>query len=161
MTFSEFERVLNHCPHFTNFWLFLRVGEFLLFVLLTSMNKAWFGELNMHPAHYEKHRYYDLNLNNIWRTGTIEVRAANGSTHAGEIKANLILCLAIAAKALTAKSASSRNRREYDTRSAKYDMRVFLVCGLGLNGDEFKNVRMHLLKRLPGCAAWKNGERAA
>ena len=23
--------------HFTNFWLFLRVGEFLLFVLLTSM----------------------------------------------------------------------------------------------------------------------------
>lgn len=115
----------------------------------------------MHPAHYEKHRYYDLNLNNIWRTGTIEVRAANGSTHAGEIKANLILCLAIAAKALTAKSASSRNRREYDTRSAKYDMRVFLVCGLGLNGDEFKNVRMHLLKRLPGCAAWKNGERAA
>ena len=37
MTFSEFERVLNHCPHFTNFWLFLRVGEFLLFVLLTSM----------------------------------------------------------------------------------------------------------------------------
>ena len=38
MTFSEFERVLNHCPHFTNFWLFLRVGEFCLFVLLTSMN---------------------------------------------------------------------------------------------------------------------------
>ena len=37
MTFSEFERVLNHCPHLTNFWLFLRVGEFLLFVLLTSM----------------------------------------------------------------------------------------------------------------------------
>ena len=38
MTFSEIERVLNHCPHLTNFWLFLRVGEFLLFVLLTSMN---------------------------------------------------------------------------------------------------------------------------
>lgn len=126
-----------------------------------SLNKAWFGELNMHPSHYENHRYRDLNLNNIWRTGTIEVRAANGSTHAGEIKANIILCLAIAAKALTAKSTSSKNRREYDTRSAKYDMRVFLVCGLGLNGDEFKNVRMHLLKRLPGSSAWKNAEQAA
>ncbi|MBR1999987.1 MAG: amidoligase family protein [Lentisphaeria bacterium] len=126
-----------------------------------SLNKAWFGELNMHPTHYENHRYRDLNLNNIWRTGTIEVRAANGSTHAGEIKANIILCLAIAAKALTAKSTSSKNRREYDTRSAKYDMRVFLVCGLGLNGDEFKNTRQHLLKRLPGSAAWKNAERAA
>lgn len=118
-----------------------------------SLNKAWFGYLELTPSHYESHRYRDLNLNNIWRTGTIEVRAANGSTHAGEIKANIILCLAIAAKALTAKSTSSKNRREYDTRSAKYDMRVFLVCGLGLNGDEFKNTRQHLLKRLPGCAA--------
>ena len=36
MTFSEIERVLTHCPHLMNFWLFLRVGEFLLFVLLTS-----------------------------------------------------------------------------------------------------------------------------
>lgn len=36
MTFSEIERVLTHCPHLTNFWLFLRVGEFCLFVLLTS-----------------------------------------------------------------------------------------------------------------------------
>ena len=40
-------------------------------------------------------------------------------------------------------------------------MQVFLVCGLGLNGDEFKNTRQHLLKRLPGSAAWKNAERAA
>lgn len=126
-----------------------------------SLNKAWFGYLELNPSHYESHRYRDLNLNNIWRTGTIEVRAANGSTHAGEIKANIILCLAIAAKALTAKSTSSKNRREYDTRSAKYDMRVFLVCGLGLNGDEFKDTRQHLLKRLPGCAAWKNAEQAA
>ena len=35
-----------------------------------SLNKAWFGELNLHPSHYEGHRYRDLNLNNIWRTGT-------------------------------------------------------------------------------------------
>ena len=126
-----------------------------------SLNKAWFGYLELNPSHYENHRYHDLNLNNIWRTGTIEVRAANGSTHAGEIKANIILFLALAAKALTAKNASCKNRRAYSCESAKYDMRVFLVCGLGLNGDEFKNVRMHLLKRLPGSAAWKNAERAA
>ena len=36
MTCSEFEQVLNHCAHLTKFWLFLRVGEFCLFVLLTS-----------------------------------------------------------------------------------------------------------------------------
>ena len=37
MTCSEFEQVLNHCAHLTKFWLFLRVREFCLFVLLTSM----------------------------------------------------------------------------------------------------------------------------
>ena len=37
MTFSEFERVLNYCPHFTNFWLFLRGEDFCLFI---------FGNLN-------------------------------------------------------------------------------------------------------------------
>jgi hypothetical protein len=26
-----------------------------------------------------------------------------------------------------------------------------------MNGQEFKNTRMHLLKNLPGNAAWKNG----
>ena len=36
MTCSEFEQVLNHCAHLTKNWLFLRVGEFCLFVLLTS-----------------------------------------------------------------------------------------------------------------------------
>ena len=45
MTFSEFERVLNHCPHLTNCWLFLRVGEFLLFVLLTSIKNMTIGTL--------------------------------------------------------------------------------------------------------------------
>lgn len=117
-----------------------------------ALNQAWFGSLNMHPTHYEPHRYHDLNLNNIWRMGTIEVRAANGSTHAGEIKANIILFLAIAAKALLAKSASSKGQRIYDPASAKYGMRVSRSADW-LNGDEFKNTRTHLLKRLPGDAA--------
>ena len=55
-----------------------------------------------------------------------------------------------------ARAASARNPREYNEASAKYDMRVFLLH-LGLSGEEFKNIRMHLLKRLPGSAAWKNG----
>ena len=32
-----------------------------------------------------------------------------------------------------------------------------MVSGLGLIGDEFKNVRKHLLANMPGDAAWKNG----
>ena len=50
MTCSEFERVLNHCAHLTKFWLFLRVREFFLFVLLTSRNEGypiWWHLTNM------------------------------------------------------------------------------------------------------------------
>ena len=127
---------------------------------MDALNRAWFDRLNQHPDHYDGHRYHALNLNNIWRTGTVEFRLFEGTTHAGEVKANIILCLAIAAKALLARSASSKKPRTLNTASAKYDFRVFML-GLGLIGDEFKNVRMHLLKRLTGDAAWKRQTRAA
>jgi hypothetical protein len=51
---------------------------------------------------------------------------------------------------------TSGKRRAYSAQSAKYDFRVFLL-GLRLIGDEFETARFHLLKRLPGSAAWKNG----
>lgn len=126
----------------------------------TDLNRAWFGRNIPNPSHYDSSRYHALNLNNVWRTGTVEFRCFNGTTHAGEVKANIILCLAIAAKALKAKSASSKKQRVYSDESAKYDTRVFLLH-LGLIGDEFKNTRDHLLKFLPGSSAWKNGRRIA
>ena len=125
-----------------------------------ALNKAWFGYANPNPQHYDKNRYHDINLNNVWRTGTVEFRLFNGTTHAGEVKANIHLCLAIAAKAYLAKSASTKGKREFNTESAAYDMRVFLLR-LGFIGEEFKSTRLHLLKRLPGDSAWKNGARTA
>ena len=124
-----------------------------------ELNRAWFGRSNLNPEHYDPSRYRDLNLATLWRTHTVEIRAAEGSTHAGEVKAVIVLCLALAVKAKTAKAASAA-KREYNEASAKYDFRVFLLR-LGLIGDEFKTVRQHLLKRLPGSAAWKNGRPAA
>lgn len=75
--------------------------------------------------------------------------------HAGRIKAYLQFYLAIAAKALNGRAASSRNR-DFDPQSAKYDFRVFLLH-LGLIGDEFKTARKHLMANMPGDAAFKNG----
>jgi hypothetical protein len=66
------------------------------------------------------------------------------------------LVLALAAKALKARSASSK-RREFNPATAKYDFRVLLLS-LGMVGDEFKTARLHLTKKLAGSAAWK-GER--
>lgn len=124
---------------------------------MEELNRSWFGELNLAPVHYDGHRYHGLNLNNIWRIGTVEFRIFNGTTHAGEVKANIQLALAIAAKAKTAHNASSRHQRPFTTESAKYDFRVFLLR-LGMIGDEFKTARLHLLKRLPGLAAWKRAD---
>ena len=124
---------------------------------MRELNEAWFGEYRPTFPHYTPERYRTLNLCNLWDTKhTLEIRAFNGSTHAGEVKANIALCLMMAAKAKLAKAASARNQREYDETGAKFMMRVFLLH-LGMVGEEFKNIRHHLLKRLPGSAAWRNG----
>jgi hypothetical protein len=121
-----------------------------------ELSFAWYGRHNVRPERYSDTRYRTLNLNSYFYRGTIEVRAFNGTLHAGEVKAYIHLVLGLAAKALTAKSASEK-RREFNRATAKYDLRVLLL-GLGFVGDEFKSTRQHLTKHLAGSAAWK-GER--
>ena len=104
----------------------------------------------------QHNRYHGLNLNSLFFRGTLEFRYFNGTLHAGEVKAYVQLVLAIAAKALCSKAASSK-RREFNPATAKYDFRVVLLH-LGLIGEEFKTARLHLTKKLAGSAAWK-GER--
>lgn len=82
---------------------------------------------------------------------TIEFRAFNGTLHAGEIKAYIQLCLAISAQALSTKAASSTRPV---TDNPKYTFRCWLLR-LGFIGDEFSTAREHLLKKLPGNAAWR------
>jgi len=125
---------------------------------MDELNRAWFGTYLPHPHHYEGHRYHTLNLNNLWaEKGTVEFRFFNATTHAGEVRTNILLCLAMVAKAAAAKAASARTQRPYDARTAKYDLRTFLLR-IGFIGDFFKNPREHLLGHLGGSAAWK-GER--
>lgn len=124
---------------------------------MRELSEAWYGRSNVTPQRYDSSRYHGLNLNSLFFRGTIEFRYFNGTLHAGEVKAYLQLVLAMAAKALTSKAASSR-RRAFNPATAKYDFRVFLL-GLGLIGDEFKTARLHLTKRLAGSAAWKGGRR--
>ena len=125
---------------------------------MDDLNRIWFGTLTPHPAHYDHHRYRTLNLNNLWNDKkTVEFRLFNATTHAGEVRANILLALALVGKAMGAKAASGRTQRPYDARTAKYDLRTFLLR-IGFIGDFFKNPRKHLLGHLGGSAAWK-GER--
>ena len=122
---------------------------------LDDLNRAWYGYYNPCPTHYCSSRYKGLNLHNIWYRGTIEMRWYEGTLHAGKVKAYIQFTLALAAKALKARAASSK-RRDFDPATARYDFRVFLL-GLGMVGDEFKTARLHLMANLAGSAAWKHG----
>ena len=108
--------------------------------------------------HYSHARYRTLNLHNLWNGDkhTVEFRLFEATTHAGEIRTNVLLALTIVHKAMDAKAASARKPRPYNEQSARYDLRVFLLR-LGWIGEMFKAPRKHLLKRMPGSAAWKDG----
>ena len=147
-------RLMRYCRPINS--VFLERLETRRPTTLAGVSEAWYGFANLTPQRYDDSRYHGLNLNSLFYRSTIEFRYFNGTLHAGEVKAYVQLVLALAAKGLTAKAASSK-RRTFDAATAKYDFRVLLL-GLGLIGDEFKTARLHLTKHLAGSSAWK-GER--
>jgi len=114
----------------------------------------WYGLRDWeHCAHehYHQSRYRLLNLHSVFQKGTIEFRAFNSTLHAGEIKTYIQLCMAISHQALKSSSASPTPPQ---TDNPKYTFRCWLLR-LGFIGDEFETARLHLLKHLPGNAAWR------
>ncbi len=120
-----------------------------------ELNLIWYGFHNTNPIHYDSTRYHGVNFHAVWQKGTIEFRWFESALHAGKVKAYVQLVLAIAAKALNCRAASSR-KRSFDPASARYDFRVFLLR-LGMIGDEFLTARKHLLSAMPGDSAFKHG----
>lgn len=121
----------------------------------SSLHDAWYDTYGGNygtTQHYHNSRYHALNLHSLWYRGTVEFRLFEATLHAGEIRAYITLCLAMSAQAINAKRASAD---VLDNGNDKYAMRCWLLR-LGFIGDEFKNCREHLLKRLDGNAAWRD-----
>lgn len=119
---------------------------------LTALEDIWYGGIdNRRDYHYNKTRYYALNLHSVFYRGTVEFRMFNSTLHAGEVKAYVNLCLAISAQAIKQRSTVMRKTH---SENELFTFRVWLVR-LGLNGDEFKTTRDHLLKHLEGDRAWR------
>lgn len=134
---------------------------------MDALAKCWYGvedySRRICGNKYDNSRYHALNLHNLFYRGprgtstpmgSIEFRCFNTSLHAGEVKAYVQFCLAMVAKARDARGASTA-KKSYNSETAKYDMRVFLIK-LGLNGEEFKTCRSHLMKHLPGNSRTAN-----
>lgn len=123
---------------------------------LDEVSRIWYNGESRSYEHYDDSRYRCLNLHSVFQKGTLEFRLFNGTTHAGKIKAYIQFCMAVTAQALNQKCAS---RIKTETTNEKYTFRTWLLR-LGLNGDEFKTARQHLLANLDGCIAWRDPAQA-
>ena len=122
---------------------------------LTRLENIWYADFDHYESrssHYNNSRYYALNLHSVFYRGTVEFRCFNATMHAGVAKAYVHLCLAMSAQAIQQRSTVMR--RTHSDNEA-FAFRVWLVR-MGLNGDEFKNTREHLLAHLDGDRAWRH-----
>ena len=119
---------------------------------MEQLKSMWYDGYDYSYRHYDDTRYHALNLHSVFNKGTIEFRLFNSSLHAGVVKSYLQLCLAISHQALIQKSA---RRTKTQSDNEKFTFRTWLIR-LGLNGEEFKTARHHLLKNLGGNIAWKD-----
>ena len=106
--------------------------------------------------HYSSTRYRACNLHSFFSNGNWEMRACNSTLHAGVIRSYVTLALAISNAALTKKFCSPHIS---ESDNLRYSARVWLI-NLGLNGEEYKNCRKHLISHLEGNIAWLHPEDA-
>jgi len=119
---------------------------------LTQLERICYeGDMDAHSDHYNWTRYYACNLHSMFYRGTVEFRCFNSTLHAGRAKSYVNLCLAISAQAINQRSSVMRKTK---SDNELFTFRVWLVR-MGLNGEEFKTTRDHLLANLEGDRAWR------
>lgn len=99
-------------------------------------------------------RYKMVNLDSFFSKKGIEFRFFNTTMHAGIVRAYIVFCLALSQKA---KMMNRAVPRKSNLENNRYEFRNFLNR-LYLSGDEFKNVRKHLLKHVSGDSSFHNPE---
>ena len=119
-------------------------------ISMERLKREWYGGNDGSYEHYNWTRYYALNLHSVFYRGTLEWRCFESTLHAGKVRANITLALAISAQAINQKK--TLMRKTEISENPAFTFRTFLLR-LGLIGPEYKNVREHLLANLPGDRA--------
>ena len=119
---------------------------------MERLKREWYEGCDGSDEHYNWTRYYALNLHSVFYRGTLEWRCFESTLHAGKVRSNITLALAISAQAIN-QSRTVMRKTEISENPA-FTFRTFLLR-LGLVGPEYKNVREHLLENLPGDRAWR------
>lgn len=121
-------------------------------ISMEKLKRAWYEGGDGSGEHYNWTRYYALNLHAVFSKGTLEWRCFESTLHAGKVRANIILALAISAQAINQKC--THMKKTEISENPCFTFRTFLLR-LGLIGPEYKNVREHLLANLEGDRAWR------
>lgn len=119
---------------------------------MEQLKRAWYEGGDGSYRHYHWTRYYALNLHAVFSKGTLEWRCFESTLHAGKVRANITLALAISAQAINQQK--TQMRKTPISENPCFTFRTFLLR-LGLIGPEYKNVRNHLLSSLEGNRAWR------
>lgn len=118
---------------------------------LSDIERIWYSEANdnycgrIDHSHYNPTRYHGLNLHAFFSKGTIEFRLFNSTLHAGKIKAYIQFCLAVSGWAISTKRVFFKDLTGATEKKKVDTMRAFLINRLGLEGDEFKTCRIHMM----------------
>ena len=121
-------------------------------ISMEKFKRVWYEGRDGSNSHYDSTRYYALNLHAVFSKGTLEWRCFESTLHAGKVRANITLALAISAQAINQKC--TQMRKTEITENPAFTFRTFLLR-LGIIGSEYKNVREHLLANLEGDRAWR------
>ena len=107
---------------------------------MDRVRNVWYGGRDGSHTHYDHTRYYALNLHAVFSKGTLEWRCFESTLHAGKVRANITLALAISAQAINQRS--TQMKKTLISENPAFTFRTFLLR-LGLIGDEYKNVRKY------------------
>lgn len=119
---------------------------------MEQVKRIWYEGGDGSYCHYDATRYHALNLHAVFSKGTLEWRCFESTLHAGKVRANITLALAISAQAINQQK--TQMKKTPVSENPCFTFRTFLLR-LGLIGPEYKNVRDHLLSNLEGSRAWR------
>ena len=126
---------------------------------------VWYGgdeaaAVHGRTNHYHESRRHGLNLHSLYYRGTVEFTHFNGTLHAGEVKAYVMLALGFMSRAKTARriNLGSGWAREGATLPTKAVSHFFYDHGL--TGEQHAETRRHLTQRITGAVVAPDAELA-
>ena len=89
---------------------------------MEQLRRAWYEGHDGAYDHYNWSRYYALNLHSVFYHGTVEWRCFESTLHAGEVRADITLALAMSAQAINLEKTVARKTPVGDNPAFTFEL---------------------------------------